>query len=148
VSARFFAHDAVPGRMRDLPARAARAGVEVTLVAAGDLAAAAPFDLVLCDVPCTGSGAWRRSPEAKWRTGPDDLARLLAVQAGILDRAAPLVAPGGALGYVTCSLIETENGGQVAAFLSRQPGWTRVAERRLTPLDGGDGFHAAVLRRN
>ncbi|MCO8144261.1 RsmB/NOP family class I SAM-dependent RNA methyltransferase [Rhodovulum tesquicola] len=148
VSARFFAHDAAPGRMRDLPARAARAGVEVTLVAADDLAAAAPFDLVLCDVPCTGSGAWRRSPEAKWRTGPDDLARLLAVQAGILDRAAPLVAPGGALGYATCSLIEAENGGQVAAFLSRQPGWTRVAERRLTPLDGGDGFHAAVLRRN
>ncbi|TCO72424.1 RsmB/NOP family class I SAM-dependent RNA methyltransferase [Rhodovulum euryhalinum] len=147
VAARFHAHDAAPERMRDLPVRAGRAGVEVTLLGAGGLAAAEPFDLVLCDVPCTGSGAWRRSPEAKWRTGPADLARLTEVQAQILDRAAPLVGPGGALGYATCSLIGAENAAQVAAFLARHPGWTVAAERRLTPLDGGDGFYAAVLRR-
>ncbi|GAA0304042.1 RsmB/NOP family class I SAM-dependent RNA methyltransferase [Rhodovulum strictum] len=148
VAARFLAHDAAPERMRDLPARAGRAGVAVTLLGPGDLAGTEPFDLVLCDVPCTGSGAWRRSPEAKWRTGPDDLARLVGIQAGILDRASALVAPGGALGYATCSLIEAENGAQIAAFLARHPGWACVTERRLTPLDGGDGFFAAILRRN
>ncbi|SIO15615.1 16S rRNA (cytosine967-C5)-methyltransferase [Rhodovulum sp. ES.010] len=145
--ARFFAHDADAGRMRDLPARAARAGVAVACVATADLAQAAPFDLVLCDVPCSGSGAWRRSPEAKWRTTPDDLARLTTTQAAILDAAATLVAPGGRLGYVTCSLIESENAAQVAGFRARHAGWRIEAERRLTPLDGGDGFYAAVLAR-
>ncbi|MBK1635688.1 RsmB/NOP family class I SAM-dependent RNA methyltransferase [Rhodovulum adriaticum] len=145
VGATYAAHDAAPARMRDLPARAARAGARVTCVQ--DPAAGAPYDLVICDVPCTGSGAWRRSPEAKWRTTPADLARLTQVQAGILDRAAPLVAPGGALGYATCSLIRAENGDQVAAFLARHDGWHLEAERRLTPLQGGDGFYAAVLRR-
>ncbi|TCM84689.1 RsmB/NOP family class I SAM-dependent RNA methyltransferase [Rhodovulum steppense] len=147
VSARFFAHDAAPERMSDLPARSGRAGVEVTVLRPDDLGGAGLFDLVLCDVPCTGSGAWRRSPEAKWRTGPDDLARLLTVQAGILDRAVPLVAPGGALGYATCSLIEAENRAQVASFRMRHPCWVRMADRRLTPLDGGDGLYAAVMYR-
>lgn len=133
--------------MRDLPVRAARAGVAVTLVTTGELDRVGPFDLVLCDVPCSGSGAWRRSPEAKWRTLPADLERLTALQDAILARAAPLVAPGGALGYATCSLIEAENGARVHAFLARHPGWRMAAERRLSPLEGGDGFYAAVLRR-
>lgn len=148
VAARYSAHDAVPSRMKDLPARAERAGVSISLIETGALAASAPFDLVLCDVPCSGSGAWRRSPEAKWRTTPDDLARLTGLQAAILDRAARLVAPGRVLGYATCSLLDTENRAQVAAFLQRAEGWRLEAERRLTPLDGGDGFYAAILRRD
>ncbi|MBN2905250.1 MAG: RsmB/NOP family class I SAM-dependent RNA methyltransferase [Rhodobacteraceae bacterium] len=147
VQARFHAHDADAGRMRDLPARAGRAGVAVRLLEGDALAGAGPFDLVLCDVPCSGSGAWRRSPEAKWRTTPDDLARLCAIQAAILTRAAALVAEDGALGYATCSLIEAENGAQIQAFLAQTPGWVLEAERRLSPLEGGDGFYAAVLRR-
>lgn len=142
---RIHAHDAAPGRMADLPARAARAGALVTLTDRPE--ALGPYDLVLCDVPCSGSGAWRRSPEAKWRTTPADLAQLTATQAMILDRAAGLVAPGGALGYATCSLISDENAAQVAAFLERAPGWRLQAERRFTPQDGGDGFYAAVMRR-
>ena len=145
VEARFHAYDAAPERMRDLPRRAARAGVDIHVLEAPE--AAAPYDLVLCDVPCSGSGAWRRSPEAKWRSSPADLDRLVAAQALILDRALGMVAPGGLLGYVTCSLIEAENGARIRAFLARHPGWSLVAERRLTPLDGGDGFFAAVLGR-
>lgn len=147
AKARFHAFDAAPERMRDLPERAARAGVEVRRMTRADLDGGPPFDLVLCDVPCSGSGAWRRSPEAKWRTSLDDLARLTATQDAILSAAAKLVAPGGALGYATCSLIAAENSARVAAFLGREPGWHMIAERRLTPLDGGDGFYAAVLRR-
>jgi len=143
AEARFYAHDAAPERMRDLPERAARAGVEVRLLAVPE--AEAPFDLVLCDVPCSGSGAWRRSPEAKWRTTRDDLDRLVGVQAAILDRAAGLVAPGGRLAYVTCSLVAAENGAQVRSFLASRPGWRVEEECRLTPLDGGDGFFTALL---
>lgn len=142
--AAFSAHDALPQRMRDLPARAARAGVKVTLLEAP---ARDAYDLVLCDVPCSGSGAWRRSPEGKWRFDVGTLDKVLKTQSEILDCAAPLVARGGHLGYATCSLLEAENGAQVAAFLARTPGWSRVASRSLTPLMGGDGFYLSLLKR-
>jgi 16S rRNA (cytosine967-C5)-methyltransferase len=145
--ATILAHDANPGRMVDLPARAARAGARIRLADGAGLARAAPFDLVLCDVPCSGSGAWRRSPEAKWALTQARLDELTAMQDAILDRAAPLVAAGGTLAYVTCSLLEVENADRIAAFLARTPGWQVVARRRLTPLDGGDGFYMAHLTR-
>lgn len=142
-----IASDADPARMRDLPARAARAGAAIRMAAQAELAALGPFDLVLCDAPCSGSGAWRRSPEARWRLTPDRLAALLKTQAAILDRAAALVAPGGVLAYATCSLLAEENAGQVARFLDRTPGWSCRRDRTLTPLDGGDGFYFAHLTR-
>ena len=145
AEAQFFAHDAAPRRMVDLPARAARAGVSVRLLDAP--AAAAPYDLALCDVPCSGSGAWRRSPEAKWRLDRAGLDRLIALQAAILDAAAPLVAPGGVLAYATCSVIEAENGAQVAAFLARSRGWRQAGAWRWRPGEGGDGFFIAHLTR-
>jgi 16S rRNA (cytosine967-C5)-methyltransferase len=102
---------------------------------------------VLTDVPCSGSGSWRRDPEGKWRLTPERLEALLRTQGEILDAAAPLVAPGGTLAYATCSLLAAENAAQVAAFLTRAPGWRLGAERRWTPRDGADGFHLALLTR-
>ena len=145
---RLFAHDADPRRMRDLPARATRAGVRVTLSQSADLDRQAPFDLVLTDVPCSGSGSWRRAPEGKWLITPEKLENLLKIQSDILDRAAGLVRAGGWLGYATCSLLTAENRGQIDAFLARQPGWSLHQDRRLTPLDGGDGFYVAVLQKD
>lgn len=145
ASARWFAHDALPARMRDLPARAARAGVEITQVATTELAALAPFDLVLCDVPCSGSGTWRRAPEAKWALTSDRLEALLREQAAILDQAAMLVAPGGALAYVTCSVLRQENEARIAAFLEGHPGWQCDEMRRWPVSDAGDGFFYASL---
>ena len=142
---RLWAHDASPRRMADLPERAKRAGVKVTLTEQPE--ATAPYDLVLVDAPCSGSGSWRRDPEGKWRLTADRLGELRAVQAAILDRAAGMVAPGGWLAYATCSLLEVENGDQTAAFLARTPGWRLEVERRFTPLDGGDGFYLALLAR-
>jgi 16S rRNA (cytosine967-C5)-methyltransferase len=142
-----FAHDIDPGRMRDLPARAARADVAVTPVTTVDLDRTAPFDLVLVDAPCSGSGSWRRAPEAKWRLTPGRLADLTRLQAEILVAAAQLVAPGGVLAYATCSLLDVENRMQVAGFLAASPGWQRATERRLTPLDGGDGFFITIWKR-
>ena len=76
-------------------------------------------DLVLIDAPCTGIGAWRRNPDAKWRVRPGALALRLEEQAAALDRAVDLVKPGGRIAYVTCSVLAEENGDQVRAFLAR-----------------------------
>ena len=71
----------------------------------------------------------------------------MRMQDAILDEAAALAAPGGAVAYATCSLLEAENGERVAAFLDRRAGWAEEGRLRLTPLDGGDGFGLAILRR-
>lgn len=141
-----FAHDADPRRMRDLPARAERAGVPLRTL---DTAAARArrYDLVLLDVPCSGSGSWRRAPEGKWALTPQRLDQLCGIQAGILDETHTLVASGGTLAYVTCSLLAEENAAQIDAFLDRVPGWRLSLQRNLTPLDGGDGFHVSLLTR-
>jgi 16S rRNA (cytosine967-C5)-methyltransferase len=146
VRARFFVHDIDPQRMRDITPRAARAGVVVTPVTREGIARIGPFECVVIDAPCSGSGTWARAPHAKWTLTPARLADLCAIQAAILDETAAMVRPGGVLAYLTCSLLDAENGAQVSAFLARQDGWTCDATRVLTPLEGGDGFFAAILR--
>jgi len=142
--ARVDAHDIDPARMKDIPARAARAGAEVEI----NTDPAGPFDMVVCDAPCSGSGSWRRAPEAKWRLTPERLEALKSMQNSVLDAGSALVAPGGALAYATCSLLEGENDARVQAFLARSPGWRTERARRLTLSDGADGFFVAVLRRD
>lgn len=137
------AHDVDPGRMADLPARAARAGVKIRSLTQPS----GPYDLVIADVPCSGSGTWRRTPDAKWRLKPEDLARLQGIQAGIMDDVARLVAPGGHLAYMTCSLFDAENEDQAEAFLARHPQFARVEARRWTPLDASDGFFLTLFQR-
>ncbi|WP_283644352.1 RsmB/NOP family class I SAM-dependent RNA methyltransferase [Marinovum algicola] len=137
------AHDIDPGRMRDIPARAARAGAEITVQPAPQ----GVFDIVLCDAPCSGSGSWRRAPEAKWRLTEDRLAELCTMQDAVLDAAAPFVAPGGWLAYATCSLLAPENSARVSAFQDRHPGWVMDFDRQFTLQDGGDGFYLALLKR-
>ncbi len=141
VEASFFAHDAEPRRMVDLPERARRAGVEVTVLPDP----AGMFETVLCDVPCSGSGAWRRNPESKWTLTPERLEELKVIQSEILERAAGLVAPGGALAYATCSLFPEENESQITAFLSRRPGFVLRQEHHFEPSATGDGFYLAIL---
>ena len=114
-------------------------------------------DIVLIDAPCSGTGTWRRNPEARWRLTPERLARYVATQRHVLEVGAPLVAPGGALVYITCSLLDEEGAGQVTQFLADHPGWSAAplalpAGRRhgpgvrLTPShDGTDGFFVARL---
>jgi 16S rRNA (cytosine967-C5)-methyltransferase len=127
---------------------------------------AASFDRVLVDAPCSGSGTWRRNPDAKWRLRSETLAELTVTQAGILDAAIRLVRPSGRLVYATCSLLAEENEAQIEAALSRHAGMSAVpiaavwAETiggacpstgpflRLTPAaQGTDGFFVAVLER-
>lgn len=143
----WFAHDAMPERMQDLPARAARAGVTVSLLSPDALDGAAPFDLVLCDVPCSGSGTWRRTPEAKWTLTPERLRELCATQTDILKRSQELVRAGGGLAYTTCSVLAEENEAQVTAFLDAHPGWTQLKGARWPISDQGDGFFLSVVCR-
>ncbi len=162
-----LACDTDRGRLQRLAPRVERAGVTVVetrllnpnreLEALSEWRDAA--DRVLVDAPCSGTGTWRRNPEARWRLTPERLDRLAALQAHLLEVAAALVRPGGALVHVVCSLLDAEGRDQVATFLAAHPGWT--AERpvigfgrphglglRLTPAhDGTDGFFVARLKR-
>ena len=142
-----FAHDVDPGRMVDLPVRAARADVRVQPLDATALAQASPFDVVLCDAPCSGSGAWRRAAQGKWTLTPDRLAELTRIQDQIMDSAAAYVGTQGVLAYATCSVLQVENEDRVAAFLSRQNGWHCSFQRRFDVDATGDGFFTAHLRR-
>jgi 16S rRNA (cytosine967-C5)-methyltransferase len=161
------ASDSDLARLSRLGPRAGRAGaaiIETVLLDSGreDAALAAwrgKADAVLVDAPCSGTGTWRRNPEARWRLTEAQLTRYVAVQARLLDLAATLVQPEGRLVYVTCSLFDAEGAGQVEAFLARNPGWCarqpalpagrrRGAGLRLGPYqDATDGFFVAHLTR-
>lgn len=142
---RVDAHDISFARMSDLPARAKRARAAITLRETADLGKA--YDLVLADAPCSGSGAWRRQPDARWRLDAAGLARLTALQDEVMAAAATRVAPGGRFAYATCSLLPAENGERVSAFLAAHPGFSLAHSRSLTPVEGGDGFFLAVFDR-
>ena len=101
----------------------------------------------MTDVPCSGSGTWRRTPDAKWRLSPEDLAQLTRTQAEILARAATHVRPGGTLAYMTCSLLARENEEQVARFVAQHPGFRPQEAVTWTPLTASDGFFLAKLVR-
>jgi 16S rRNA (cytosine967-C5)-methyltransferase len=112
----------------------------------GDIRASA--DLVLIDAPCTGTGTWRRNPDAKWRMRPGALEVRLKDQIEVLDRAAALVKPGGRIAYVTCSVLPPENGEQVRAFVARHPDFAVAPpSQAVTALgDKAGGFAAATLQ--
>ena len=97
-------------------------------------------DLVLIDAPCTGTGAWRRNPDAKWRVRPGALAERLKDQAEALDHAAALVKPGGRIAYVTCSVLDDENGVQARAFLARRTGFSVVPPAEVMNALGERAF--------
>jgi 16S rRNA (cytosine967-C5)-methyltransferase len=112
------------------------------LTAEDDLQAAC--DRVLVDAPCSGIGAWRRHPDARWRLTPEDLEGYKAAQRGILAAAARLVKPGGRLIYVTCSLLPEENAEQAEAFLAAAPDFAALPAAAVwrevlgDGIDGGD----------
>src|SRR5215211_5923270 len=97
-------------------------------------------DLVLIDAPCTGTGAWRRNPDAKWRVRPGALAERLKDQTEALDHAAALVKPGGRIAYVTCSVVDDENGTQVRAFVARHPKFAIIPPADVTNALGERAF--------
>lgn len=170
---RLSATDIDARRLTDAGLRLRRAGVhnaECHALVAGDSwlkRRRGSFDRVLVDAPCSGTGTWRRNPDAKWRSSADELDRLIALQDEVLARAATLVRPGGTLVYATCSVLTVENEERVTAFLGRHPefrvvplseAWSDTGSPApapgpgpylvLTPArHGTDGFFAARLVR-
>jgi 16S rRNA (cytosine967-C5)-methyltransferase len=112
----------------------------------GDIHASA--DLVLIDAPCTGTGTWRRNPDAKWRMRPGALEVRLKDQIEVLDRATALVKPGGRIAYITCSVLPPENGEQIGSFLARHPDFTVVPPAQTVTVlwDKAEEFAAATLQ--
>jgi len=175
-SGQIYAYDADRMRFRPIFERLKRAGARnVQVLDPGDVSALAELegkmDRVIVDAPCTGSGVWRRRPDAKWRLSPQMLEARLAEQRAVLEQAAPLVKPGGRLAYITCSVLPPENRGQVDGLIARHPQFAIVpwssawqaaglsaappqsadgsAETLLmTPRTfGTDGFFVAMLQR-
>jgi len=170
---RIAALDVSVPRLAGATKRLRRAGVdnaETHLIEAGDRwvkRRAATFDRVLVDAPCTGTGTWRRNPDARLRTTERDMEELITKQRAILDRAASLVRPGGKLIYATCSVLPGEDDAQVQGFLdnhadftavSLAEAWTQAGMAGPPPGEGPfmalaphshgtDGFFAAVLQR-
>ena len=122
-----YATDLDKRRLAPIHKRLERAGVRNTQVhtphGKEDLLAErhGQADLVLIDAPCTGTGTWRRNPDAKWRIRPGALAERVKQQAALLDRAVALTKPKGRIAYVTCSVLAEENGDQVRDFVGRNP---------------------------
>src|SRR5205085_9780388 len=123
---RLIAADRDKRQLAPIHERLSRAGVHNAEVRApkgeaeplADIKAA---DLVLIDAPCSGTGTWRRNPDAKWRMRPGALEVRLKDQVDVLDRAAAMVKPGGRIVYITCSVLAAENSEQVRAFVQRHP---------------------------
>jgi 16S rRNA (cytosine967-C5)-methyltransferase len=119
---RLVAHDADRFRLRPIFERLTRAGVTNTEVIAaqeGGKLGEGTFDCVLIDAPCSGSGAWRRKPDAKWRFTEKQLLQRIKDQRQVLENGARLVKPGGRLVYITCSVLPDENTAQVNWFLAQ-----------------------------
>jgi 16S rRNA (cytosine967-C5)-methyltransferase len=166
------AYDRDKHRLRPIFERITRAGATCIEVVAADeshkLQHAGGYDLVVVDAPCTGSGTWRRKPDAKWRLSEKQLNIRLKEQVDVIEKAASFLSSGGRLAYFTCSVLPAENQDQVAAFLKRHPDFKiipyteqwrkalhtqppRSANNRtdflqLTPhLHQTDGFFVALL---
>ena len=136
-----------PRRRARLEENLRRLGVKASVVDAIPSARDA-FDKVLVDAPCSNSGVFRRRPDARWSWSEEKLASLVGLQARILDIVAPLVRPGGSRVYSTCSNEPEENGGQVADFLARHPGFEPAGTKESVPPESGcDGAFAAALVR-
>ncbi len=166
---RIVARDAEPARMRPMAARLARAGVTIVEKEgseASETGTGAGFDRVLVDAPCSGTGAWRRNPDARWRFEPADIEAALRLQDDILAVAAPLVREGGRLIYITCSVLAEENELRADAFLASHGEFAAMPVSEIWPetvggpcpaddpflsltpaRHGTDGFFVAVLER-
>ena len=160
-----LATDTNRDRLSRLAPRAAAAGVEIAetrlLNPGREVEMLADWqgraDIVVIDAPCSGTGTWRRNPEARWRLSPGELDRLAIVQARLLDVAARLVRPQGRITYIVCSLLDEEGPGRVEAFLGRHPQWRSAPVPPplgrphglgwwLTPeQESTDGFFVATL---
>jgi len=148
-----FATDTDKRRLAPIHARLERAGARNVQVRTPERSGKelddlkGQIDLVLIDAPCTGTGSWRRNPDAKWRLRPGALEIRRKEQVTVLERAVPLLKAGGRIAYITCSVLDDENGAQVRDFVKRHSDFTVEKPAALTAILGERGmlFQRAVL---
>ena len=141
------AHDVAEQRMADIGPRAERAGVQIETAATDALMGLGPFDVVVVDAPCSGSGTWRRNPESKWQFTEDKLFGFSTLQGEVLANAAKYLKPDGTLYYMTCSVLTAENDAVVDQFVANDPTWVKGATLHLHPGATNDGFYLCQLTR-
>ena len=145
---KFYIHDIDERKLKEADLRAKRAGVKFKRLEGENLPKyCRSFDCIIVDVPCSGSGAWRRNPQQKWRITPKSLNEILTRQTVILDEAKDLLKKNGYIFYITCSLLKIENEEVIHKFLMENKHFRLFNKKNVTIDNCGDGFFCAVLQK-
>ncbi len=144
----FYIHDVDKRKLKEADLRAKRAGVNFKRLEAENMQKYyCSFDYIIADVPCSGSGAWRRNPQQKWRITPESFNEILIWQKKILNEVKDLVKKNGILFYITCSLLKIENEEVIQNFLMQNKHFSLLKKKNVTIDNHGDGFFCAVLQK-
>ena len=142
-----FAYDLNSSRLKPCKIRAERACAKIKFLDDRMLFGKA-FDAVIVDAPCSGSGTWRRDPFTKWNLSLSEINKLSEIQYSILNQVVSYVNKSGLIFYITCSLLDEENGEVISRFLKNNNDYCLEREQFISPLEGGDGFFLSVLKKN
>ena len=142
-----FAHDANTKRMSEIEVRALRGGHDIKIILPDQIDNIAQFDSVFCDIPCSGSGAWRRSPEEKWKLTQKKILEYQKLQRDILIKAESLVKVGGAFSMITCSIFTSENQDQRDFLLKKFKNLSVMTEVQHFPTNNNDGLYIVVFKK-
>lgn len=145
LDATYFAWDINFDRMKDIDARSKRAGVKIEKVI--KLSSKSFYNKIIIDAPCSGSGSWRRDPEGKWRLDEDILDNYVKTQRELILKGLKLLAPRGQILYITCSILDIENGKLIDDLISSVLSLRLVKSISLVPSSKSDGFYGAVLEK-
>ena len=143
-----FAHDANTKRMSEIEVRALRGGHDIKIILPDQIDNIAQFDSVFCDIPCSGSGAWRRSPEEKWKLTQKKILEYQKLQRDILIKAESLVKVGGAFSMITCSIFTSENQDQRDFLLKKFKNLSVMTEVQHFPTNNNDGLYIVVFKKS
>ena len=145
---KFYIHDIDEKKLKEAVSRAMRAGVKFKRLEVENLQQYhCIFDCIIADVPCSGSGAWRRNPQQKWRITPESLNEILTRQTLILNEIKDLLKKNGYIFYVTCSVLKIENEDIIYKFLMENKNFSLLNKKNVTIDNHGDGFFCAVLQK-
>ena len=145
---KIFAHDISAARMSEIAPRASRGGHAIEVISPQDLAPETKFDTVMCDLPCSGSGAWRRSPESKWSLTPKDLEGYVRLQRDIITKAVTHLAPNGYFALITCSIFAAENQEQRQFVSDNFPDLTYCSTTQYLPSATQDGLYLVTFKKD
>ena len=143
--AHFYAADVNYERMKDIQTRSKRAGVKIRLL--NDVSLMAPYDKIIIDAPCSGSGSWRRDPEGKWLLDKDKLSNYLKTQKKLILQGIGLLRDGGHIVYITCSILDIENEKLINDLMISSKSFKIINKKSILPSLDSDGFFGAVLKK-